>query len=133
MSTLRNRVQLIGHVGADPEIKTLESGVKVARLRVATNDRYKTSNGEWKDDTQWHTVTAWGNLTNRIEQYVKKGSFLALDGKIDYREYTDQQGVKKYFTEIRANSLIILDKKQDGSNESTTDFNAQEDDSVLPF
>ncbi len=133
MSTLRNRVQLIGHVGADPEVKTLESGAKVARIRVATTDSYKGNDGEWKNDTQWHTVTAWEGLANRIEQYIKKGSYVALDGKITYREYTDQAGVKKYFTEIRASNLLILDKKPEGekTDEGTMANEQNEDD--LPF
>jgi single-strand DNA-binding protein len=73
MSTLRNRVQLIGHLGADPEMKTLESGIKVARLRLATNESYKLANGEWKEETMWHSITAWEKLAERATtQFIKE-------------------------------------------------------------
>jgi single-strand DNA-binding protein len=111
MSTLRNHVQLIGHLGSDPEIKTLESGTRLARIRIATSDHYKSASGEWKEETMWHTVTAWGSLAERAEKVLHKGSFVALNGKVTYREYTDTQGRKRYLTEIKASSLMILEKR----------------------
>jgi|SRR5690606_31542145 len=123
MSNVRNTVQLIGHLGADPEIKTFDNGGKVARLRIATNESYKNQKGEWVDNTQWHTVSAHGFLTERVEKQLKKGSFVIVEGSLRHNEYTDAQGVKKWFTEIRANSIYSLDKRT-GEN---VDFENQSD------
>lgn len=135
MSTLRNRVQLIGHLGAAPEIKTLESGAKVARINIATNESYKMQNGEWKEETMWHTVSAWNQLAERMQQQLVKGSFIMIEGKLVNRSYTDASGVKKFITEVRATSMIKLDKK--ASENLSTEPDAQEeildDDDGLPF
>lgn len=112
MSTLRNSVQLIGHLGMDPEAKTLNSGTKVANLRIATTERYKTRSGEWKEDTQWHQVTAWKELAEKVEKQLRKGSYIMIEGKLITSNYVDANGNKKYVTEIRANSFLPLDKKQ---------------------
>jgi len=111
MSTLRNRVQLIGHLGADPEMKTLENGAKVVRLRIATNESYKTSSGEWKEETMWHNVSAWEKLAERALAQLHKGSYVMLEGKLVNRSYTDSSGNKKFYTEVRAGSFLLLDRK----------------------
>ncbi len=95
MSTLKNRVQLIGHLGADPEVKTIDNGAKVARLRIATNEAFKTAAGEWKEETMWHSVTAWEKIAERIEQQLHKGNFVLIEGKLINRTFTDANGVKK--------------------------------------
>jgi len=134
MSSLRNSLQLIGHLGADPEIKVLDGGNKVGRIRVATTDRYKTASGEWKDDTQWHTVSGWAAMADRMEKQLTKGSFVAIQGRITYSEYTDAQGVKKFFTEIKANTLMLLDKKQhEGQANNEVMANETEEGDGLPF
>jgi len=132
MSTLRNRVQLIGHLGADPEMKTLENGAKVVRLRMATNESYRTANGEWKAETTWHSINAWEKLAERAEQQFHKGSYVMLEGKLVNRSYTDNTGAKKYITEIRAVSMMLLDKKQQEQAEPVAELAGPEDDG-LPF
>lgn len=111
MSSLRNRVQLIGHLGANPEMKTLESGTKVARLRIATNEGYKTADGTWKEETMWHNVSAWERLAERMEQQLQKGSYVMIEGKLVNRSYTDTNGNKKFYTEVCALNIMVLDKK----------------------
>ena len=130
MSNLRNSVQLIGHLGADPETKTLESG-KMTKLRLATTESYKAANGEWRDETQWHNIMLWEALADRAGKQLTKGSFLLLQGKLVNRSYTDTQGVKKYITEVRATNFIALDKTKTTALE-TFGAAAQQDDG-LPF
>lgn len=131
MSTLRNRVQLIGHLGADPEMKILESGVKVTRLRIATNESYKMANGEWKEETMWHSISAWEKLAERAAEQFHKGSYIMLEGKLVNRSYTDASGNKKYYTEVRASSMTLLDKKQTAQIAPEPEISETEDD--LPF
>ena len=111
MSTLRNKVQLIGNVGNDPEIVNLESGKKLAKFSIATNENYKNAKGEKVTDTQWHNVVAWGKTAEIIENYVPKGKEVAVEGKLTSRSYEDKDGVKKYITEIVCNELLLLGGK----------------------
>jgi single-strand DNA-binding protein len=111
MSTLRNKVQLIGNLGNDPEIITLESGKKLAKFSIATNETYKNSQGEKVTDTQWHTVIAWNKTADIVEKYLEKGKEVALDGKITYRSYEDKDGEKRYVTEIIVNEILLLGNK----------------------
>jgi single-strand DNA-binding protein len=111
MMTIKNRVQLIGNLGNAPEVKDLEKGNKVARFTVATNDSYTNKKGERVEDTQWHNIVIWGKLAGIAEKYLVKGSQVVIDGKLTTRNYTDKEGVKKYFTEIVANELLMIDKK----------------------
>lgn len=108
-----NRALLIGNVGNEPEIRTLnnEQG-KVASFRLATTERYKDRNGEIKENTEWHQVTAWGKLADIVEKFVKKGSQVYAEGKITTRKWTDKDGNDRYTTEIRAEGLQILGKKE---------------------
>ena|ERR1700744_3010991 len=133
MSTLRNRVQLIGHLGAAPEIKILESGAKVARISLATNESYKMQNGEWKEETMWHVVSAWNQLAERMQQQLVKGSFIMIEGKLVNRSYTDASGVKKFITEVRAVSMMKLDKKASESLSIESDEPEDIQDDGLPF
>lgn len=110
MSTLRNKVQLIGHVGNTPEIVNLESGKKLAKFTIATNESYKNSNGEKITDTQWHNIVAWGKIADLIENYVPKGKEIGIEGKITSRSYEDKEGVKRYITEIVCNELLLMGK-----------------------
>jgi single-strand DNA-binding protein len=111
MYALKNKVQLIGNLGNAPEVKTTESGKKMVRFSVATNDVYKTADGEKKTETQWHNIIAWGNLAEIAEKYLTKGSEIALEGKLMNRNYIDKEGNKKYITEIQANELLMLGGK----------------------
>ncbi|KAB1069775.1 single-stranded DNA-binding protein [Tamlana haliotis] len=111
MSTLRNKVQLIGNLGNDPEIINLESGKRLARFNLATNDIYVNNKGEKITDTQWHSIVAWGKHAETIEKYVAKGKEVAIEGKLTTRSYDDKSGVKRYITEVVCNQLLMLGKQ----------------------
>lgn len=111
MKSLKNSVQLIGHLGSDVEFKELESGRKFSKFSLATNEYYKNSEGEKVQNTQWHNITAWGNLAENMHEYLKKGNLVAIRGKIEYRTYENKEGEKKYFTEINAAEFISMSKK----------------------
>ncbi len=111
MSTLRNKVQLIGNLGNNPEIITLESGKKLAKMSIATNETYKNAQGEKVTDTQWHNVVAWNKTAEIIEKYLQKGSEIAIEGKLTSRSYEDKDGTKKYITEIVCNEMLMLGSK----------------------
>jgi single-strand DNA-binding protein len=112
MSTLRNKVQLIGNLGNNPEIITLESGKKLAKMSIATNETYKNAEGEKVTYTQWHNVVAWNKTAEIIEKYLQKGSEVAIEGKLTSRSYEDKDGTKKYITEIVCNEMLMLGSKQ---------------------
>ena len=111
MSTLRNKVQLIGNLGNNPEIIALESGKKIAKFSIATNENYKNAKGEKMVDTQWHNIIAWNKTAEIIEKYVTKGSEIALEGKLTTRSYEDSKGQKRYITEITCNEILLLGGK----------------------
>ena len=108
MNTIRNKVQLIGNLGNDPEVKHLESGKTVANFAVATNDRYYNQKGEKVDDVQWHNLVAWGKTAELAEKYLKKGSEIAVEGKLTSRSYENKEGQKKYITEVVINEILML-------------------------
>jgi single-strand DNA-binding protein len=110
MNAMKNRVQLIGHVGNDPEIKNLDGGRKVANLSIATNDSYKNDKGEKVEQTEWHKVVAWGKTAEFIEKYVTKGKEIAIEGKLTHRSYDDKNGEKRYITEVVVNDVLLLGK-----------------------
>ena len=110
MSTLRNKVQLIGHVGNDPEIKSFDGGKKLAKLNVATNESYKNDKGEKVEETQWHSLIAWGKTADIIEKYVVKGKEIGIEGKLTHRSYEDKNGEKRYVTEVVIDELMLLGK-----------------------
>ena len=103
MSTLRNKVQLIGNLGNTPEIITLESGKKFAKFSLATNENYKNAKGEKVTDTQWHNIVAWNKTAEIIEKYLEKGNEVAIEGKLTSRSYETKEGDKRYVTEIVCN------------------------------
>jgi len=111
MYALKNKVQLIGNLGANPEIKTLEGGRKLARFSVATNETYRNAKGDKVTDTQWHTLIAWGKVAEIAEKYLKKGSEVAVEGKLINRSYNDKDGNKKYSTEVQVNEVLMLGDK----------------------
>jgi single-strand DNA-binding protein len=104
---MKNRVQLIGHVGQEPEIKNLENG-KLANLSIATNENYTNAKGEKVAQTEWHRITAWGKTAEIIEKHVSKGKEIAIEGKLSHRSYEDKDGIKRYVTEIVANEILLL-------------------------
>lgn len=111
MSTLRNRVQLIGRVGNDPEVKTFDGGKKVANLNIATNDYYKNEKGERTEQTEWHRVVAWGKTADIIEQFVSKGKEIAVEGKLTHRSYDDKDGTKRFVSEVLISEIQLLGGK----------------------
>jgi len=110
MNTLKNKVQLIGHVGNDPEIKTFDGGKKLVNFTLATNESYKNDKGEKVEETQWHKLVAWGKTADIIEKYVAKGKEIAIEGKLTHRNYEDKNGEKRYFTEVVVNDVLLLGK-----------------------
>ena len=110
MNAMKNRVQLIGNVGNDPEIKTLENGKKLAHMSIATNDYYTNDKGEKVEQTEWHRVTAWGKTAEIIEKFVVKGKEVAVEGKLTHRSYDDKNGEKKFITEVVVNEILLLSK-----------------------
>ncbi len=106
---MKNRVQLIGHVGQEPEVKTVNNK-KVANVTLATNDSYTNDKGEKVEQTEWHRITAWGKTAEIIEKYVAKGKEIAIEGKLTHRSYDDKDGNKRYVTEIVANEILLLSK-----------------------
>ena len=120
-----NKVALIGNVGKDPEIKTFASGNKVAQITLATSERYKDRNGEQKEETEWHSVQAFGKLADVVERFVHKGSLLYLDGKIRTRSY-EADGRTMYRTEILADHIQMLDRRENrpalGPDEDLPEF-----------
>lgn len=113
-----NKVTLIGHLGADPEIRTLDSGVMVGRFSLATNESYKDKDGNWQDRTDWHNVIVWRDLAERAQRILKKGSLAFVEGKVSYRKYTAQDGQEKYVTDIVANTFRLLEKRDSSSYEA---------------
>src|SRR5690606_34284886 len=107
---MKNSVQLIGHVGQEPEIKNLEGGKKLANISIATNEVYYKENGDKVEQTQWHRVTAWGKTADIIERFVTKGKEIAIEGKLTHRSYDDKDGNKRYVTEVIANEILLIGK-----------------------
>ena len=111
MSTLKNHVQLIGNVGQEPTITNLDSGKKVVRFSLATNEYYKDAKGEKQTETNWHTVVAWGKTAEIIEKFVAKGKEVGVTGKLKTRTYTTDDGNQRYVTEVVADEILLLGSK----------------------
>lgn len=111
MNHLKNRVQLIGNIGKEPEVKTFDSGKTKASFSLATSESYTDAEGKKVTDTQWHQIVAWGNTANYIESYLDKGNRIAVDGKLVHRSYNDKDGVTKYISEVLVNEILLLTNK----------------------
>lgn len=111
MNNLRNKVQLIGNIGKNPEIITIQNGKKIAKLSLATNEHYTDSKGDKKTKTQWHNLEAWGKVAEIIERYIKKGEEVAVEGKIEYENYEGKDGTKRFVTKIKVNEILMLSGK----------------------
>lgn len=112
MNTLKNRVQLIGHLGNAPEIKSTESGKKLARFSIATNESYQNAKGEKVTETTWHNLVAWEKLASIAEKFLQKGTEVVIEGKLINRNYSDKEGNKKYITEIQVNEMLVTGNKE---------------------
>jgi single-strand DNA-binding protein len=109
-----NKAIILGNVGADPEVRVLDGGAKVARIRVATTERYTDNNNQKQERTEWHTISLWRGLADVVEKYVHKGSQVYVEGKFRTREY-EQNGEKRYATEIVAEDMKLLGRPKDAN------------------
>jgi len=146
-----NKVILIGNLGADPEVRTLTSGAKVARIRIATSESYTNREGERVTNTEWHSVNLWRGLADIAERYLKTGNTVYIEGKLRTRSYDDKEGVTRYVTEIEADNMTMLGGRNDGgqgqsqpkpqsqsqpkpqSSPAPSDGGTDSDDDDLPF
>jgi single-strand DNA-binding protein len=109
-----NKVQIIGHLGADPELRYTSNGLAVATLNIATNERFKSSDSDdWQDRTEWHRVVAWGKLAEIAGEYLSKGRQVYIEGRLQTRSWDDRDGIKRYTTEIVARDIILLGGRGD--------------------
>ncbi|MEO8569625.1 MAG: single-stranded DNA-binding protein, partial [Ginsengibacter sp.] len=111
MNALKNKVQLIGNLGNAPEVRNTESGKKLVRFSIATNESYRNAKGEKVTETQWHNLIAWGKVADIAEKYLAKGTEVAIEGKLMNNNYTDKDGNKRYNTEIQVHELLLLGNK----------------------
>ena len=122
-----NKAMIIGNVGKDPEVKHLDKGLAVVTLPIATTERFKDKNGELREQTEWHNVVFWRSLAEFVERHVRKGSQVFVEGRLRTRSWEDQNGQKKYATEIVADVIRLLGKKSDNdSNNSNNGYSQQE-------
>ncbi len=131
--SIRNQVQLVGHLGANPEIKKFESGSTLAHFTVATNENFKNQQGEWQTETTWHRVICWGSLAERAEKTLTKGNYILLQGKLSNREYTDKEGNSRYITEVKTESFMKLDKDSQFADSQPNSSLNSTDENDLPF
>ncbi|WP_302238313.1 single-stranded DNA-binding protein [uncultured Alistipes sp.] len=116
-----NKVILVGNVGIDPEVRTLEGGAKVARIRLATTERlYDRASNETKEHTEWHTITLWRGLADVVDRYVRKGTQLYIEGRLRTREWMDKDNNKRYTTEILADTMNLLGRRSDNPASDAT-------------
>lgn len=111
MYALKNKVQLIGNLGNKPEIRSIDNGKKFARFSMATNEVYRNQKGDKITETQWHNLVAWGKVADIAEKFLNKGTEIAIEGKLLYRNYTDKEGNKRNVTEVQVNEILLLNNK----------------------
>jgi|WetSurSiteA1Bulk_404760.scaffolds.fasta_scaffold08279_4 single-strand DNA-binding protein len=111
-----NKILLIGHLGKDPEIRYTPDGAAVASFSIATSENFTDKNGTRQERTEWHSVKAFGKLADICKQYLTKGRQVYIEGRIQTREYTDREGIKRRFTEVLANQMIMLGSRSQGAD-----------------
>ncbi|WP_375334484.1 single-stranded DNA-binding protein [Flagellimonas sp. C4] len=122
MSNLKNKVQLIGNVGGNPEnIQFENENTKLVKFSLATNETYKNAQGEKVTDTEWHNIIAWGKTAQFVEKHLTKGKHIALEGKLKTRSYETESGEKRYITEVVARDIVFLSAREDGSEEPSNE------------
>ena len=124
MAKALNRVTLLGNLGADPDVRTTPKGRKVANIKLATTEKYKDKDGEWKEYTDWHRIVFWDSMAETLDKYVKKGHRLYVEGKLKSRSYEDKEGITRYVTEVVARKMIMLTPR----SESYSEYNSSEED-----
>lgn len=134
-----NKVTLIGRLGKDPEVRTLESGTNIAKLSLATDESYKDKSGEWQTITEWHNIIMWRDMAERAEKMLKKGYLVYVEGKLTNRSWQDENGNTKYITEVRANTFRLLRSEMNGDRNNapaakpTTATTTADTSDDLPF
>lgn len=132
-----NKVILVGRLGKDPEVRSLDSGAKVANFSLATNEYYKDQSGERKERTEWHNIVCWRGLADVAERFLTKGKLIYAEGKIQTRSWDDKDGNTRYTTEVVVDTLQMLDRGNDGGNstveKTAANSNFAEGDDDLPF
>lgn len=124
-----NKVTLIGHLGKDPEIRTLENGTKVGTFSLATSESYKDKNDTWQTQTEWHNIVVWRGQAERAERDLKKGSLAYIEGKITHRKYNDKDGIERSTTDIVALAVNSLERREKGQSSGlASGFPSIEDD-----
>lgn len=126
-----NSVNLIGAVGNDPEVRTLQGGAKVASFRLATTERFKDREGNRQEQTEWHSIVSWNGKADFVEKYVKKGANLFISGRLKTRQWVDKDGNKRYSTEVAAENIQMLDKR--GNNNIASALSTDDGNDDLPF
>ena len=121
-----NKVVLIGNLGRDPEVRRLENGAVVAKFSVATNENYRDKNGDWQTQTEWHDVVVWRHLAERAERDLAKGKLVYVEGKLTHRKYQDKEGNDRYITEVVANNLRLLEKREGSGGGFTQNMPSEE-------
>ena len=120
-----NKVTLIGNLGKDPELRYTSSGVAVATFSMATSESWKDPEGNTQERTQWHSIVAWRKLAEIVGEYLKKGSKIYLEGRLQYRNYDDKNGVKRYVTEIVMDEMVMLDSRGGGASQQQDSGSSQ--------
>ncbi len=139
-----NRVILVGNLGKDPDVKSLENGTKVAKFTMATNERYTARSGEKMTKTEWHNIILWRGLAENAERFLKKGSLIYLEGKLKSNSYTDKEGISRNVTEIEAENFTLLNRMDHEGNpvahaeatvahEGQATYNGNDPEGDLPF
>lgn len=132
MSRSLNKVQLIGNLGADPEMRSTSTGIRLAKLRIATSRRWNDRQGQQQEKTQWHNVTCWDKLAEVCERYLKRGSQVYVEGSIEYSQIDGKDGQVKYFTDIRARELIMLGGRDGGEEQSWSRSSSSSSSNAAP-
>jgi single-strand DNA-binding protein len=125
MSGSLNKVILIGNLGKDPELKMTPSGQPFARFSLATTETWRSQAGEKQQRTEWHNIVVWGKPAETAEKYLRKGKQIMVEGRIQYRDYTDQSGVKKTYTDIRCDNFVMLGRMEDGPRQGGGSYDKQ--------
>jgi len=134
-----NRITLIGRLGKDPEVRTFDGGISLVRLTLATNESYKDQSGNWQEHTHWHDLIFWREQAERAERQLRKGALVYVEGKLQYREWTDEEGKKRRIAEIVVNYFrnVIANREQEGAEQGDskdkTPMPVQDPDDNLPF
>lgn len=135
-----NKVILIGNLGGDPELRYTPNGTAVASFSLATTEGRKDKDGNWNDHTEWHRIVAWSKLAETVGEYLKKGSQVYIEGRLQTRQWEDKEGVKRYTTEVVTQNLQMLGRRSEGSSAAAPDFpdesaepKGEDENTDLPF